>query len=101
MMRDAYVEAKIDIEIKLFINKCLGYIDEITVDTWLHAINSLEIDDFAKLVQMAKGRSKHQVASLTLQFLSQRNYAFREYIMYNTTQAFQHKMGLSSKFIGH
>lgn len=94
-MRDAYAEAKIDIEIKLFLNKCLGYLDELTVDTWLEAINSLEADEFAELVRMAKGQTKHQLASLTLQFLSQRNYAFREFIMYNTTQDFQYKMGLS------
>lgn len=86
------------IEWRLTLSVLLGDLDEAVTEVWLQAIRSLDDQDLAVLIRQAAVLPERRASALTLRFLMERHFPFREMIMYQTDETFKRRMGLADRF---
>ncbi len=96
-MNSIYADARETIELRLTLNVILGELDESMARVWREAFRSLQDDDIAKLMLLTRGLDDHQASSITLRFLMDRCFPFREMVQYQTDEAFKRRMGLDGR----
>lgn len=94
MSRSPYAETRANIERRLTLGVLLGDLDESLAEVWREAFRSLDDSEFAILMRQAYGLNKRQASTLTLRFLMEHHYPFREMVMYQTDDQFKRRMGL-------
>lgn len=93
-MNSIYAEARETIELRLTLNVILGQLDETLARVWCDAFRCLNDGDIAQLMMLTRGLDDHRASSVTLRFLMQHCYPFREMVLYQTDDAFKRRMGL-------
>ena len=94
-MQDLCKETRENIELKLTLSVVLGDLDEGFANLWIDAVRSLNDRDMSLLIKQAAGLNGRHASSLTLRFLMQHHYPFREMVLYHTDDDFKKKMGLN------
>jgi len=93
-MSSIYEDARETIELRLTLNVILGELDEALASVWRDAFRCLNDKDIAHLMSLTRGLDAHRASSVTLRFLMERCYPFREMVLYQTDDAFKRRMGL-------
>ena len=93
-MDGLFGKARENIELKLILSVLLGDMEEEMAEIWKEAIRGLDDQDMRQLVLLTRGQPDESVPSVTLKFLMERSYSFREMILYQTAPEFRRRMGL-------
>ncbi|MDZ7345084.1 MAG: hypothetical protein ONA90_11295 [candidate division KSB1 bacterium] len=94
MSRSPYAEARANIERRLALGVLLGDLDESVAEVWREAFRSLDDGEIGRLMWQTRGLSPRQASALTLRFLMEHYYPFREMVVYHTDDQFKRRMGL-------
>lgn len=97
-MTNLCAKTRENIEWRLTLSVLLGDLDESVTEVWLQAIRSLDDQDLAALIRQAAVLPERHACALTLRFLMERHFPFREMIMYQTDETFKRRMGLADRF---
>jgi hypothetical protein len=93
-MSSIYADARETIELRLTLNVILGELDEGHATVWRDAFRNLQDNDIALLMMLTRGLDDRHASAVTLRFLMNRSYSFREMVLYQTDDAFKRRMGL-------
>ncbi|MDZ7288603.1 MAG: hypothetical protein ONB44_03895 [candidate division KSB1 bacterium] len=93
-MSNPYAETRANIECRLILGVLRGDLDESQAKVWREAFRSLDDSEFATLMRQIRGLSYQQASALTVRFLMDRYYPFREMILYQTDDSFKRRMRL-------
>lgn len=96
-MNSIFADARETIELRLTLNVILGELDESMAGVWRDAFRCLQDDDIAKLMMMTRGLDDHRASSITMRFLMDRCFPFREMVLYQTNDDFKRRMGLDGR----
>jgi hypothetical protein len=94
-MSSPYAETRANIERRLILGVLRGDLDESLAGVWREAFRSLDDHEIAALVRQTRGLSYQKASGLTLRFLMERHYPFREMVLYQTDDNFKRRMMLS------
>lgn len=94
MISNSCQEARKRIEQRLQFSVSLGRLDEPLAKLWHEAINHLDDQKMAMLIERASALSNRAAGALTLRSLMESFYPFREMIIYHTDDEFKKKMGM-------
>jgi hypothetical protein len=98
-MNSPYADTRANIELRLTLGVLVGDLDESLAEVWREAFRSLDDKDIEILMRRSVGLSSRQACMLTLRFLMERHYPFREMILYHTDDEFKRRMGLQDFII--
>jgi hypothetical protein len=93
-MNSIFADARETIELRLTLSVILGELDEALAAVWRDAFRNLEDKDIALLMMLTRGLDDRHASAVTLRFLMNRSYPFREMVLYQTDDAFKRRMGL-------
>jgi hypothetical protein len=93
-MSSPYAATRANIERRLMLGVLLGDLDESLAEVWRQAFRSLDDSEIATLMRQTHSLSNHRASALTLRFLMERHYPFREVVIYHTDDDFKRRMGL-------
>lgn len=82
------------IAFRLNLHVLFGELDEEIGNIWISAIESLDDVQLAELIRRTDRLNKKEATRVTIQFLMQNHYPFRELVLYRTDEAFKKRMGL-------
>ncbi len=82
------------IRYKISLNVLLGELDSRVAEVWVEAFESLNDEQMLQLMNMLETLDPAQACKVTIKFLMDNYYPFRELILFQTDEAFKRKMGL-------
>jgi hypothetical protein len=94
-MRSSYAATRANIDRRLVLGVLRGELDESQAEVWREAFRSLNDCELAALVRLTRGLSHQRVSALTLRFLMEHHYPFREMVLYQTDDRFKRRMMLT------
>lgn len=94
-MRSPYAATRANIERRLILGILRGELDEAQAEVWREAFRSLSDREMAQLIQQTRGRNPQRATALTIRFLMEHHYPFREMVLYQTDDGFKRRMMLS------
>jgi hypothetical protein len=94
-MSSPYATTRTNIERRLTLGVLRGDLDESLADVWREAFRSLNDQEMAALVRLTRGLSHQRASAVTLRFLMEHHYPFREMVLYHTDDHFKRRMMLS------
>ena len=84
------------VKFKINLSVVLGELDEKVAEVWVDAFNSLNDAQMANLIAQIEFLNPAQACKVTLKYLMDNHYPFRELILYQTDDAFKRRMGLEN-----
>jgi len=93
-MNSPYAATRANIERRLTLGVLRGDLDESLADVWREAFRSLNDQEMAALVRLTRGSSHQRASTITLRFLMEHHYPFREMVLYHTDDNFKRRMML-------
>ena len=93
-MSSPYATTRANIERRLILGILRGDLDESLAEVWREAFRSLDDQDIAALMRQTRGLSCQKASALTVRFLMEHHYPFREMVLYNTGDEFKRRMKL-------
>lgn len=99
-MSSKFDDARDSIELKLTLKVLLGYLEEDIAVVWRNAIRQLDDTDIAHLTRLTQNCPDYKVSSVLLKYLMNKNYPFRELILYRTDEAFKRRLGIKETYRG-
>jgi len=94
-MRSPYAATRANIERRLILGILRGELEEAQAEVWREAFRSLSDREMAALVLQTRGRSQQSASAVTIRFLMEHHYPFREMVLYETGDGFKRRMRLS------
>jgi hypothetical protein len=93
-MSSPYAATRANIERRLTLGVILGDLDESLAEVWREAFRSLDDHEMATLMRLTSGLSHQRASAITLRFLMEHHYPFREMVLYHTDDNFKRRMRL-------
>ena len=93
-MNSPYASTRANIERRLTLGVLRGDLDESLADVWREAFRCLNDQEMAALMRLTAGLSHQRVSAITLRFLMEHHYPFREMVLYHTDDDFKRRMML-------
>jgi len=94
-MSSSYAATRANIDRRLILGVLRGDLDESLAEVWREAFRSLNDREMATLMHLTRGQSRQKVSAITLRFLMEHHYPFRETVLYQTDDRFKRRMMLS------
>lgn len=94
-MRSPYAATRANIERRLILGILRGELEEAQAEVWREAFRSLSDREMAALVQQTRSRSPQRASAITIRFLMEHHFPFREMVLYQTGDDFKRRMRLS------
>ncbi len=82
------------IRFKIHLIVAKGGLEPKIAAVWEEAFNSLDDAQMLELIQRIEQLDPMQACKITLQYLMEHHYPFRELILYHTDETFKRRMGL-------
>ena len=93
-MSSPYAATRANIERRLTLGVLFGDLDESLAEVWREAFRSLNDYEIATLMRLTRGLSHQKISAITLRFLMEHHYPFREMVLYHTGDDFKRRMML-------
>lgn len=93
-MSRSYTATRANIERRLTLAILRGDLDESVAEVWREAFRSLNDAEMAALIRLLRDSSPARVSAITLRFLMEHYYPFREMVLYETDETFKRRMML-------
>jgi hypothetical protein len=94
-MSSPYAATRLNIDRRLILGVLRGELDESQAEVWREAFRSLKDHEMAALMRLTRGQSPQKASAITLRFLMEHHYPFREMVLYQTDDGFKRRMMLS------
>lgn len=82
------------IKFKISLSVLLGELEPRLAEVWLEAFESLDDAQMQELMALIESLDTTQACKVTLRYLMDNHYPFRELILFETDDAFKRRMGL-------
>jgi len=94
-MNSPYAATRANIERRLNLGVAKGDLDESQAEVWREAFRSLDDQEIATLMRATRRASPQHASAMTIRFLMEHHYPFREMVLYQTDENFKRRMHLS------